>query len=77
MKNKTIRLRKKIINEIFPDEFTKMRREDFVTKAVNNKNILNKREFDALVNQKSDVSLDYEFFAKKHKNKIELVKFDD
>ena len=82
MKNKTIRLRKKIIDKIFPDKFTKMRAEDFVTKAVNNKKILNKREFDAIVNQKADMEnrdykLSHEFFVKKHKDKIELINFDD
>lgn len=39
MINKTIRLRKNVLDKIFPDELTKMRMEDFVSKAVKNKKI--------------------------------------
>ena len=79
--NQTIRLRKKVIGKVFPEKFTKMRMEDFVSKAVDNKKILNKREFDALVNFKGSMEGrhykdGFEFFAKKHKDKIELVRFD-
>jgi hypothetical protein len=77
----TIRLRKNIINKVFPDKFTKMRTEDFTNKAIDNEKILNKREFDALVNFRVDLCSrgnikPKEFIAKKHKDKIEFVGFE-
>jgi hypothetical protein len=78
----TIRFRKKIINKVFPVKFEKMRMEDFTNKAIDNEKILNKREFDALVNFRVDLcsrgnTKAKEFFAKRHKDKIEFVGFDE
>lgn len=81
MNNPKIRIRKKIIDRIFPDEFTKMRPEDFTNKAIDNEKILNKREKEALINFRTDMgnrhySGGFEFMAKKNKNKIEFVRID-
>jgi hypothetical protein len=79
--NQTIRFRKNVIAKIFPSKFTKMRMEDFVSKAVDNKEILNEREFKALsefsVNLENTHKECFEFIAKKHKDKIEFVGFDE
>jgi len=77
MKNQTIRLRKNILKKVFPTIYTKMRMEDFTSKAVKNKEILNKREFDALINVCGGTrSRHFEFFAKRKKDRIELIPFD-
>ena len=80
MQNQTIRFRQNVVGKVFPDKFTKMRMEDFVSKAIDNKNILNKREFEALISVRGEMSkgniVCKEFIAKKHKDKIELVGFE-
>jgi len=79
MKNQTIKIRKKQLNQLFPNKFTKMREEDFLAKAVENKNILNKREFEALTNIKGNfhnIREHFEFYVKRRKDKIELIAFD-
>jgi hypothetical protein len=77
MEKQTIRLRKKQLNQLFPDRYTKMRKEDFLTKAIENKDMLNKREFNALTNVKGNICNEhFEFYVKKRKDKIELIAFD-
>lgn len=80
MKNQVIRLRKEQLSKLFPDKYTKLRMEDFVSKAVENKKILNKREFNALTNMKGVMSdreynYSFEFYAKKKRRGIELIPF--
>ena len=82
MTNQTIRFRRKQLIVLFPDEFTKMREEDFLNKAVENRNILNDREFNALINLKSmlhnrQFREHFEFYVRREKDKIELIAFDD
>jgi hypothetical protein len=78
--NRTLKFRKKVINQLFPDKYTKLRIEDFIVKAIENKSILNQREYNSLINQKHDIinrkNRHFEFYAKKTNNKIELIPFD-
>lgn len=81
MKNQTIRLRKETLKKIFPNVLTKMRMEDFINKAIKNKKILNKREFNALTSISAKMQSRYykdafEFFAKRKGDGIELIPFD-
>jgi hypothetical protein len=80
-KNQEIRLRKEVLKKLFPNPFTKLRPEDFVNKATDNKPILNKREFDALINVRNDMgnrhySRGFEFIAKRKKKGVELINLD-
>jgi hypothetical protein len=82
MANKKLKFREEVIDKVFPDKFTKMRMEDFTNKAVDNKDILTEKEFDALTNQRIDMANRnykgcFEFMAKKEKNKIELISLEN
>ena len=79
IKNKSIQLRN--VNKIFPNEFTKVRMEDFQRIAIENKTKLTKSEFNELSDMKRIMSDNryngsFEFFAKKKKGRIELIPFD-
>lgn len=81
MTNQTIKIRKLQLNKLFPNQFTKMREEDFLRKAGENKGILNKREYNALVNMKGTLhdkkhKEHYEFYVKRKRDRIEMIPFD-
>lgn len=75
MTNQTIKLRKKQLAILFPNKFTKMREEDFLNKAIENKKILNEKEYNDLINIRGDKE-HFEFYVRRKKDKIELVPFD-
>ncbi len=80
--NPIIRLRKSVIGKVFPDNLTKMRMEDFTSKAIDNKKFLNKREFDALINFRGKMGSRYykegfEFIANKKKDRVEFIRMDN
>lgn len=79
MTNKSIQL--KNVKKIFKNEFTKVRMEDFLRIAIQNKKLLNKSEFDELSDMKRIMSDNryngsFEFYAKKKNGRIELIPFD-